>query len=374
MNGSDISPVETLASLEVAEVERCAGLIAFLCLLVLTGIPGNILVCVIYRKSYRLSMARYFIFCLAINDTINSCIVVFDLISVSHPYTYPSDWLCKIAIFLEMWPTMTSAGWLGVISIDRYRKVCHPFGWQIRHQHARNIYIAIIILSLVFSWPTLVLFGRRDVDLSAYNITGHGCLILEDYDGTLYTRIYGGSLWLLFASVLITLIIFYSLIGKKIFEQMKKNTKMKERRNLQTITEQPTVEITLFSLENSPSGKSITIDGASDSTGTKSRDPSSQSDAAQKSPRSTSQRRSTYIMFLISLVFIVSFAPYLSLRLVQSLDKSYHSSLTNEERAAFKFFLRFCFLNCAVNPFIYAACMATFRHEVKALFWKICKW
>ena len=369
MNESDSAPVETLESLESAEVARSAVLIAYLCLLAVTGMPGNILVCVVYRKVYTLSMPKYYIFWLAVNDTVNSFIIILELVSVIRPYSYPSEWLCKITIFLEMWPTMTSGVWLGVISIDRYRKVCQPFGWQIRQHQARNIYIVLVSVAFVVSLPTLVFFGKRDLDLSPHNITGQGCLIREEHFGTLYIRLYGLFLWLIFVSVLILLMFSYVSIGKVVFKQAKrKNSRTGSESQPKPLTEEKTTSMS----DGSSGRKPVRHDSIVSDPGLKYRLSRAQSsERSRKSSRASGLQRSTYIMFLISLIFVISFVPYLSLRLVEALDKTYVQSLKESGRAVFNFFLRCYFLNCVVNPFIYCACVAKFRQDVKTLFCRI---
>ena len=84
--------------------------------------------------------------------------------------------------------------------------------------------------------------------------------------------------------------------------------------------------------------------------------------------RKSQARHSAFIMFLISLVFIISFFPYLMLRLVVVLDADFYYSMSDGARAAYKFVLRCYFLNCAANPFIYCACATKFRNDAKALF------
>ena len=79
-------------------------------------------------------------------------------------------------------------------------------------------------------------------------------------------------------------------------------------------------------------------------------------------------RRLTFLMFLISLAYVLSYLPHVLLMLVRVLSSGFVDSMTDEGRAAYKFFLRSYALNCAVNPFIYSACDKRFRVAVKGLF------
>ena len=81
-------------------------------------------------------------------------------------------------------------------------------------------------------------------------------------------------------------------------------------------------------------------------------------------------RQSVFIMFLISLLFIVSFLPQLILRLIGALNAELIYTLSDKGRAVYKFFLSSYFINSAVNPFVYCACAPNFRKAAKALLFR----
>ena len=85
-------------------------------------------------------------------------------------------------------------------------------------------------------------------------------------------------------------------------------------------------------------------------------------------------RKSVLIMFLVSLAFIISYLPYLILRLLAGINSHFVTSMTDTERIICRSFLRSYWLNCAINPFIYCACAQQFRNEYKLLWRKIKNW
>ncbi|XP_033727454.1 D(2) dopamine receptor-like [Pecten maximus] len=78
-------------------------------------------------------------------------------------------------------------------------------------------------------------------------------------------------------------------------------------------------------------------------------------------------KSTTYLMFIISMVFIVNFLPYLLLVILRELKEDFVDSLQSNDagRTAYRFFLRSYFANCAVNPIIYSIFDRRFRHACK---------
>ncbi|OWF49177.1 D(2) dopamine receptor B-like [Mizuhopecten yessoensis] len=78
-------------------------------------------------------------------------------------------------------------------------------------------------------------------------------------------------------------------------------------------------------------------------------------------------KSTTYLMFIISMVFILNFVPYLLLVILRELKDDFVDSLQNNDaaRTAYRFFLRSYFANCAVNPIIYSIFDRRFRQACK---------
>jgi hypothetical protein len=63
-------------------------LLVFLGMVVSTGIPGNITVCVVYWAKSKESVSRFFIWWLAVIDTITCFVISLEIVSVVNQYTY----------------------------------------------------------------------------------------------------------------------------------------------------------------------------------------------------------------------------------------------------------------------------------------------
>lgn len=356
----------TLEQVNTEENARLAPLLVFLGLVAVTGIPGNIIVCFVYGRSSRRSISHFFIWWLSVLD-ICSCFVLFlEIVNVVNQFTFTNAWLCKFTIFMTFWPVLSSGFALGLISIDRFRRVCRPLKVQISHKVARIMCAVTVGIAFLFSWPCLVLFGIYDSNIPNSNLTGSECHIQNRYQGTLYARVYNGFLWILFVSALIFLCVVYMIIGKKIFTQMENIANRKPGINTiaETVSGDDTTSETNFSRHKSNQSLCRTNQEIERKLSTFSK--CSQSKIS--STRQAKARRSAFIMFLISFVFAVSFTPYLILRLLEALDSTFVQSMSDSTRAVYKFFLRTYFLNCAVNPFIYCACAPTFRQKVRDCF------
>ena len=130
---SDKSESEIIEELNNEEVVRLIPMIIFLLIIALTGLPGNGLVCYIYRSKYRMSSSRWFIFFLAAVDLILCAVIIpGEIITSVMQYTFTSGFLCKVTAFFNQWALLSLGLTLVIVSVDRYRKVCKPVsGWQI---------------------------------------------------------------------------------------------------------------------------------------------------------------------------------------------------------------------------------------------------
>ena len=358
----------TIEQINAEEVSRLTPLLIFLGIIASTGIPGNVIVCLVYRVTSKKSVSRFFIWWLAVIDIISCFVLFLEIVNVVKQYTYTNTWLCKFTIFFTIWPVITSGFGLCLISIDRFKRVCKPLQKQISHKKAKLMCLATVGIALVFSWPALILFGTYTTHISDYNLTSNTCTIQNEYQGTTYALVYNGFLWILFVSVLIFLAVFYILIGKRIFSQMGQHissatirTNSDTDKSIDTVSgDDITTDISFVPGKSSQNlcrqHSAISRKMSTISTGTKLR---------LTSQRQAKARKSALIMFLISFVFVISFLPYLILRMKEAFDSTFVQSMSDIGRACYKFFLRTYFLNCAINPFIYCACAATFRQEVR---------
>lgn len=126
------------------------------------GVLGNSLVFYIYKcciTKHRTD--RFFIPYLAVSDAL-SCIVGsgFGLALNLLPIRFSGDALCKGLWFLTKWSTLVSALMLLLIAIERYKKVCKPFGPQMTPLAKQLSIIALFVLSAILTFPTVFFHGE----------------------------------------------------------------------------------------------------------------------------------------------------------------------------------------------------------------------
>lgn len=351
-----MNSTKTVEELNSEEVERLVPLLIYLVLIAVTGLPGNTVVCLVYRQTSIRSVSRFFIWWLAVIDIISCFVLFLEIVNVVKQHTYTNMWLCKLTIFFTIWPVVTSGLGLCLISIDRFRRVCRPLQKQISQRMARFMCLATVIIAFLFAWPSLILYGTYETNIERFNLTSSTCTVQNKFQGTPYTLVYNGLLWLLFLFSLVFLCVMYILIGRKVCTQMDQSISCAVHidhvgRSETTSCEDNTTDTSVTTNKSDHKLVRNTV--------------SFGSRLKISSQRQAKARKSAFIMFLISFIFIISFLPYLILRINEAFDEHYVKSMSNSGRAGYKFFLRSYFLNCAVNPFIYCACAVSFRRDVQ---------
>lgn len=349
--------------------------------------------CAIYfTKKYNLSTFSIFVTVLAAVDLFTSSVVIpLELLQFAWQYTYENVLVCKLNLFVKMSTTITSGFLFLCIAIDRYRKICRPFGAQISLRAARLMCITSAVLGVAFSWISPVIYSVQSAELRVYNLTISECAITRPMKQTLYPLISNVSLVFLFAGALTGIIMMYCFIAFRVKRQIKK--KIGHSSDLDS-RKQPADTVKMFNsssdkencmnneleLETSTVGNASNLNTSSDyqetdmdETGRESTERfrnSSKVKTTQGLYRRGNRRnrnRTTWIMFVISLAFIVSYLPLLCISLITFADKSFVRSLSDSERAVYKFVHRSYFLNCAVNPVIYGVWDTRFRKSCKIL-------
>lgn len=521
--------VPTLTEMNDAEILRLVPTLVYLGIISVTGILGNGLVCHIYRTRYRLSNSQIFILFLSAIDLFSCCVVIpFEVTTVINQYTFKHAWLCKFSRFFNTLSTLSSSFLLLFIAIDRYRKVCKPFSRQISAKVAKFLCLLAVILGLVFSWPAVLVYGKKTFSIPEYGMVGTECSTDDSMENTMYPFINVSVYGVLFVSGIISIIILYCLIGREVqqhvnrmpkeyrqmsnsvpmlsssmadrgskidgeidinaitrYEKAKSKNKeqskrvqrkskkprsasdvswseggqqfeMQERKpediqgtevdkqsypaksedgiivtnqilacgdghhndmstkdpdNFPDIikmkaenveTQNPTLDTNPDTennivIQNSNSISPVSSQGSlgkkrksvaerlqsitsqmssilSRMTSITSRQSESNTSTVGKTQylKQARARKTAFLMFLISLAFVLSYLPHLLLMLIRALKDDFVDNMTDTERAVYKFFLRSYFLNCAINPIIYAACASRFRTECKELFSRLC--
>ena len=305
----------TLEDLDDAELKLLLPTIVYMVVLSVVGMLGNSVVCNVYRTRYQLSNSQCFILCLSVID-IFSCTVSIplDVITVFSPYTFKHTWLCKISRFFNALGTLSAVFLLVTIAIERYRKVCRPFGWQFKANMVKFLCGLSVIFGMVFSWPQLVIYGKQKINIPKYSLTGTECSTGDSMLETIYSAIYSAVFGFLFLVWTILLCTIYCLIHRQTQKHAKKMPNSK-----QALT-----------------------------------------------------RKNTFVLFLVSIAFVLSYVPIVLLLIVRQLIYNFEEAMADEGRSVYNFFLRSYFFNSAINPVIYGFCDHRFRAACKETFSRCC--
>ncbi|KAK3583182.1 hypothetical protein CHS0354_025701, partial [Potamilus streckersoni] len=517
----------SLEELNDEEIYRLIPLFVYLLLISVTGIGGNGLVCYIYKTKYRLHSSQNFILCLSAIDLFACFIVVpLDFFTILKQFNFEVIWACKLSRFLNTLVTISSSFLLLAIAVDRYRKVCKSFGWQISPNAARALCWVSILTGVFFSWPALYLYGKKSFTVQEFNMTATECAINDAISQTMFPFLNNLFFGLLFLTGTVSSSLLYSFIRRFIRQhektqrpylnasvsmrsttvhfgqayvlpkqneqnyQKRTNKRKKSKRDngdrscagrpessskddhsvtkddlsfsnvddLSTSTRnsismsvvqvehksevcklddsdikadrdttdmdpsskcrfQPGTNENVNAMENpaphtEDDSKNLKTESVIENEGknqstvktsskgkfSKFRSPSFGQNINRTTRHVSSalsvitsrsgrdhchafdrtqyfkqarSRKTAFLMFVITLSFILSYLPNILLMLIRSLQDGFVDSMSSSERAAYKLFLRSYFLNCALNPFVYGACDSRFRSSCKDLFKKI---
>lgn len=189
-------------------------------ILMLVGTPGNILVLYVYFFKWRKSTSRMFILFLTGLDLVN-CVSTLPMEIFMMRYTVMLDrpWLCKISRFSTYTMNSSSAAILVAIAVDRFKRICRPHGPQFSAKMSKYICIFCIVLALLFSWPSLLIYGTRVVNLGL--VKGWSCLVENKYDRSVYPVVYFVVMTASTVVIFTTLSILYYFVGLQVYRHRR---------------------------------------------------------------------------------------------------------------------------------------------------------
>lgn len=313
--------------------------ILILSLLMLTGVIGNSLVCYVYLVKFKKGTTRYFILALAVYDLVNCFICIpGEIADMRYNYTFGGNALCKIMRLLLSFTSCSSVAVLLLVAWDRYRKICQPFHKQTSPTFSK---IAIAICSLaafMLSLPNVALYGSRTVTTNDIHINGSDCSTADEYIKTPYPLIFNGVQFIVFIISTVSLTVFYFLIWRRVARQQ-------EFRRSTGLSQTNVIPLSIKDPDN------INISPSHD-----------------VSKREKGSRKTITMLFLITLVFVLSFLPHLCVMVARAINGSVYDGIHGAGLIANNLLVRSYFFNSASNPIIYGFCNRRFRSELKQIF------
>ncbi|KAK3602077.1 hypothetical protein CHS0354_014252 [Potamilus streckersoni] len=366
----------TLTELNDREVQLLLPVIIFISFTMVVGIAGNALVLYIHVTAFKLEFSthRYFITFLALAD-ITFCMICdpFIIGVLTHPYTFTDEDACKSLRAFTYFNILVSILVLSVIAIDRYKRICRPYGNQFSKRGIITIFGIIVFISFIFSIPCFILYGRNTVETGVANITGIQCFPDDMYKDTLFPYTYVIFLYAVFIILTATISVFYMLVWRQI---RKHKHSLKAQAFFPAIkrnTSSCTGETNGVELVSGPTKlfQNIIFDDV-----TKVDDPEkcttecNKTNKPKKQAESTKHIRVSKMLFAVTAFFVLSFAPFLSLELLTLFDERLIEDLDNTSTVFYQLFWRTFAIHFMVNPFIYGVMDRRFRMECKKLVYK----
>ncbi|XP_052764704.1 D(2) dopamine receptor A-like [Mya arenaria] len=426
-NTSTPASFMTVEKLNDIEKAYYLPLVIFLIVLMIIGIIGNLFVVCIFKKKFKRSSARIYIIALAMADMSVCVVgIPYHVLDLTWILTYTHTPVCKLLSFLVSSCTLSSIFILLVVGLNRYLKVCRPLKYQIRDFGDRKACLIAVVLATISSIPNGFLYGTSSVYeyMESYNITGVECFIDDAYLDSPLGIGYMGYKMLLFLLSVGFLVVIYGLIGRTIYQhdrmaitlersayrcfccrvdndndddmdycedgndldEIRMSALDVKHNTVRRSTEHP-MDNDLDDLDgdaskNSPDASKNSPDTSSKPVNKKHgqsivKQSKDKKDKHKKQLRETMIRHSppgqkakekttrkiTLMMMTITVIFIVTFLPFIIISFLDSMDEAFWLYLSYPEAILYDFLLRLYLVNNIANPFIYSFWDKKFRKE-----------
>ncbi|KAK7501837.1 hypothetical protein BaRGS_00006923 [Batillaria attramentaria] len=384
-DGDRVSPEEKLV------------VVCMLSVLCIFGLCGNGLVLYVFSSKGNKVTSTIFILALAWTDFITCVAVIpFTIASVAVDSHLRYDFVCKAYNFLITCSVPLSAFIMVAIAVDRYFSICHPFLHAVTPKRARFTVIVLCFVAFVFGTITCLSHGivggvgevanpvnetsMRNYSLSnasvgidtstlspsvtecAANCTGSANSDAADAfseaggicyaDDVLISREFLTTYRLVYASTylisLLTVFVIYALIYRSV---VKRREWRRRQRSGKPIKASTTIATEVEELELR------TKNGAVNGNGSETQSLNSSDKKASAERRDfnfLANIRTAFMLFIVTLVFIVSFLPAWLMAV----------ELINFNIIIFYMY----FVYNVANPVIYAFMNHAFRKELKRVF------
>lgn len=209
--------------------------IVYVVTIILFGVLGNYLALSFYGFRAKRTATNILITLLSIADLAGCVVLVGDVFELCYSVEFRSAAGCKLLYFLKDCLLLTSFALLLLIAVDRYRRLCKPFQWQMSITTAKWSALAILVVFGLLSFRNFFLIDVVTGNITRENgdnLTGYFCRHSDngELEGVILTfHILDG---LSFISILFTTSGMYGCISVKLF-------KLRRRREKQTAFTKP---------------------------------------------------------------------------------------------------------------------------------------
>ncbi|VDH90256.1 Hypothetical predicted protein [Mytilus galloprovincialis] len=210
------------------------------------GVLGNSVTIVFYSCRIKERGERYFIPLLAIVDLI-ACLTISTKYGMNNTYLFdfPSNTVCCLLTFLQVFSSGLSAHILLIISIQRYLLVCKPFGPKMTLFWKRVSLSVACVFTLLYTCPLLGISGTKTSEDVFRNHTINTTSCSLSTACTKSTTMYFGLLALIILCNLVITTVLCIPVLKRIQTSFPNNsgTKSLDNKQEQNISSQEVLEI-----------------------------------------------------------------------------------------------------------------------------------
>ena len=298
----------------------------FISVMFTVGIMENIIVCVVFIWRMKRGTQNILISSLAVVDLLGCAVEIpIDVIVLNYHFSFTWIVLCKAGGFFKTIFVLTSIQILIAIAVDRYLKVCRPFKTQLKTVSAKLVVGCAVCVAIIIGCPILFIFDTVVVDTGYPGISGKVCTYCKNTP----TIIYYISLCCLFACYTTILAFMYGSVGL---------AASKRRGRYQSASQSGALTPTsaLVAAKNAIYDILLTD-------------------------------KATTIGFAISLVFLLSYMPVLTLRMISLTIPKFPTIHKSTTYAAYNILVRSYLFNSVGNPLIYGLLNEDFQKEVALL-------
>lgn len=352
--------------------------LVYVAILIVTGILGNSLVLYVYMRNWTASTARVFILCLAFIDMVN-CLVTLpmEIVTMFYPLMFDFPVLCKGFRSITMTINATSACVLVSIGADILHRINVPFAKHLTSRKAKIACFVCMLVAMIFMWPSWLIFGvDRNKILSTPhgNITISPCLMDSRYKP--YQRIFFTYLSSTTILCLVILSILYGTVGCKLYKDSKNWTRSGSSHSWTSGRLDCEKNNNEDNDKNSQNKKRTESSNEGKRKLSKSRSNSITSVMSSMINRTLSRKssilpklslgkRTTIMLFVVTVIYTVSFIPYMVLATVRALNPDFVRSMSTPSQMVYHLVKRSYLINSAINPIVYSLCNGRFRSKCK---------
>lgn len=162
-----------------------------------------------------------------------------EIVDIELYYTFENNVACKTLRFFTSLAEIGSVLTLIAIAIDRFKKICKSTKPQMSMKSAKWIILIIFGVSIMLSWPYLVIEGSIKASIPNdlnIDLKGSDCTTTKDKKYSGYVWAFNIVHFVLFFVCSVILIVLYSVIGKSIYSHRKRLRKYTYRSGVKTVS------------------------------------------------------------------------------------------------------------------------------------------